>query len=106
MSELETLREQVAKLQKFKDYVHARLDAAGVPVDPESSHKAEGCRIGGRLDVVFAQRDDMLAELRRLQKWFDAEYEMISETGTGSTEGELIDEAVRIKAVIAKSEGK
>lgn len=41
------------KLQRFKDYVHARLDAAGVPVDPESSYKAEGCRIGGRLDWVL-----------------------------------------------------
>lgn len=43
------------KLKKFKDYVHARLDAAGVPTDPESPHKAEGCRIGGRLDILIAQ---------------------------------------------------
>lgn len=42
------------KLQEFKAYVHARLDAAGVTVDPESPHKAEGCRIGGRLDEVLA----------------------------------------------------
>ncbi len=42
------------KLQKFKDYVHARLDAAGVPTDPDSPHKAEGCRIGGRLDILIA----------------------------------------------------
>lgn len=41
------------KLRKFKQYVHARLDAAGVPVDPDGPHKAEGCRIGGRLDSVF-----------------------------------------------------
>ncbi len=41
-------------LVKFKDYVHKRLDDAGVPVDPESVHKAAGCRIGGRLDWVFA----------------------------------------------------
>jgi hypothetical protein len=40
------------KLQKFKDYVHDRLDKMEVPVDPESPHKAEGCRIGGRLDYV------------------------------------------------------
>ncbi len=49
------------KLQAFKDYVHARLDAAGVPADPESPHKAEGCRIGGRLDVVFAEQDALRA---------------------------------------------
>jgi hypothetical protein len=60
---LEAVRDELAKvtaerdkLQRFKDYVHARRDAAGVPVDPESSHKAEGCRIGGRLDIVLADR--------------------------------------------------
>lgn len=45
----------VAKLQAFKDYVHQRLDAMGVPVDPESPHKAAGCRIGGRLDYAEAR---------------------------------------------------
>lgn len=40
------------QLQAFKDYVHKRLDAMGIPVDPESPHKANGCRIGGRLDIV------------------------------------------------------
>lgn len=39
-------------LQSFKDYVHRRLDAMGVPIDPESPHKAAGCRIGGRLDWI------------------------------------------------------
>lgn len=43
-------------LAKFKQYVHGRLDAAGVPADPDSPHKAEGCRIGGRLDIVLADR--------------------------------------------------
>ncbi|AMV25489.1 hypothetical protein VT84_13910 [Gemmata sp. SH-PL17] len=57
VNEINSLREQVAKLQRFKDYVHSRLDAAGVPTDPESSHKAEGCRIGGRLDVLIGERD-------------------------------------------------
>jgi hypothetical protein len=50
------------KLKRFKDYVHSRLDAAGVPTDPDSPHKAEGCRIGGRLDVVLA-RCDILNEI-------------------------------------------
>lgn len=45
---------RIEKLEQFKAYVHARLDAAGVPADPESPHKAEGCRIGGRLDIVLA----------------------------------------------------
>lgn len=42
------------KLAAFKAYVHKRLDAAGVPTDPESPHRAKGCRIGGRLDDVLA----------------------------------------------------
>ncbi len=38
----------------FKSYVHARLDAAGVPPDPEPEiTKATGCRIGGRLNWVL-----------------------------------------------------
>lgn len=51
--EVIALRAQVEKLQAFKDYVHERLDQAGVPADPESPHKAAGCRIGGRLDAVL-----------------------------------------------------
>lgn len=53
MLNAEQMRAERDKLQKFKDYVHARLDAAGIPADPESPHRAEGCRIGGRLDVLF-----------------------------------------------------
>jgi hypothetical protein len=50
------LRAQVESLAEFKAYVHRRLDEAGVPTDPDSPHKAEGCRIGGRLDIVLAAR--------------------------------------------------
>ena len=45
--------EALKRLQAFKDYVHQRLDEAGVPADPDSPHKAAGCRVGGRLDVVL-----------------------------------------------------
>ena len=41
------------KLQRFKNYVHSRLDAAGVPKEPNGHHSAEGCRIGDRLDIVL-----------------------------------------------------
>jgi hypothetical protein len=54
---------ELEQLRAFKTYVHARLDGHGVPVDPESPHKAAGCRIGGRLDHVFAERDDLRAKL-------------------------------------------
>lgn len=54
-------------LLRFKRYVHARLDAAGVTVDPDSPHKAEGCRIGGRLDELIGERDRLRAELAAIQ---------------------------------------
>jgi hypothetical protein len=69
VAEVERARAERDKLQRFKDYVHARLDAAGVTVDPESTHKAEGCRIGGRLDEVFAVRAELLAAATAL--WAD-----------------------------------
>jgi hypothetical protein len=52
---------ELAKLQKFKDYVHKRLDDAGIPTHPDGPHAAEGCRVGERFDVLFAE----LAALRR-----------------------------------------
>ena len=54
--EVERVTAERDKLKQFKEYVHARLDAAGVPTDPESPHRAEGCRIGGRLDIVLTDR--------------------------------------------------
>ncbi len=47
------LAHEVEKLQAFKDFVHKRLDDAGIPVDPPSVHRDHGCRIGGRLDLVL-----------------------------------------------------
>lgn len=51
---LPSVLDELESLRAFKIYVHKRLDDAGVPTDPESSHKAEGCRIGGRLDIVIS----------------------------------------------------
>lgn len=45
--------EQIAALQKFKDYVHKRLDDAGIPTHPDGEHSKHGCRIGDRLDMVL-----------------------------------------------------
>lgn len=63
-AELKAEREKGDKLQAFKTYVHARLDAMGIPADPESPHKAEGCRIGGRLDLIdsLAKENGELSE--------------------------------------------
>jgi len=50
------LEAENAKLRAFKDFVHQRLDAMGVPVDPPGEHRDAGCRIGQRLDWVQAER--------------------------------------------------
>lgn len=60
--------DEIEKLRRFKAYVHERLDKSGVPVDPESSHKAEGCRIGGRLDIVLGELESLRAERERLRE--------------------------------------
>ena len=50
--ENDKLKEELGKLQKFKDYVHQRLDIAGV--HPHGEQNAiNGCRIGSRLDDVL-----------------------------------------------------
>ena len=54
-------------LLKFKEYVHARLDEAGIPTHPEGPHSAEGCRVGDRLDIAL----DALSTLRRLDTFED-----------------------------------
>ena len=46
---------EIAALQAFKDYVHGRLDDAGVATHPDGPHSAAGCRIGDRLDIVLGQ---------------------------------------------------
>lgn len=67
-NDMATVAKAMLKGQEFKDYVHKRLDDAGIPVDPDSPHKAEGCRIGGRLDVLIGQRDELLAACRRARE--------------------------------------
>lgn len=56
------------KLQAFKDYVHARLDAAGIPTHPDGPHSKEGCRIGDRLDIALRRRWPSQADLERAVK--------------------------------------
>lgn len=54
LEEVKKLTAERDKLQAFKDFVHARLDAGGVTKNPNGPHSAEGCRIGDRLDIVLA----------------------------------------------------
>lgn len=48
------LKSKLKKLQDFKDYVHKRLDEAGVEKEPNGEHSKHGCRIGDRLDIVLS----------------------------------------------------
>ncbi len=64
---MEEVIDERDKLAVFKKFVHDRLDAAGVPTDPESPHKEHGCRIGGRLDVVLTFNSEAEAEILRLR---------------------------------------
>lgn len=56
--------ETIEKLQAFKDYVHKRLDDAGVEKEPDGEHSKHGCRIGDRLDIVLPQEKEF--EVKRL----------------------------------------
>ncbi len=51
---IDDLKEQIRKLQAFKDFVHKKLDDFGVPSDPEpEGNKKHGCRIEGRLNWLY-----------------------------------------------------
>ncbi len=51
---LQMALDDLAALQRFKDFVHRRLDEAGVPTHPDGEHSKAGCRIGDRLDIVLS----------------------------------------------------
>lgn len=70
---IKELEAQLNKLAAFKKYVHERLDEAGVPVDPESPHKDEGCRIGGRLDWLLARLSGITIEKMQQEAYVNSE---------------------------------
>jgi hypothetical protein len=49
------LHAKVEKLQAFKDFVHNRLDEAGIEKEPNGEHSKNCCRIGDRLDIALQQ---------------------------------------------------
>lgn len=48
----------IAGWKNFKDYVHQRLDRAGIPHHPNGPHTLQGCRIGDRLDIALSGLPD------------------------------------------------
>lgn len=75
---------ELEALQRFKDYVHKRMDEAGIPTHPDGEHSKHGCRIGDRLDIALAGRSELEAvetqkvysvvdERAAFEAWFKAE---------------------------------
>ena len=86
---------EIEKLRGFKDYVHGRLDRAGVPTHPDGLHSKAGCRIGDRLDLVDRRIGHQVAEIARL-------HEVIRTTRTEADPriGHQIAEIARLHEVI------
>jgi len=61
------LQEKVNKLQAFKDYVHQRLDEAGIEKEPSGEHSKAGCRIGDRLDLVLCDDYNSMSEQKQAE---------------------------------------
>lgn len=65
----------IEKLRRFKDYVHKRLDDAGIPTHPEGEHSKHGCRIGDRLDIALLA--DRSEDCRKLfEDWHDSLFDV------------------------------
>jgi hypothetical protein len=89
MSEEQAWRERAKKAEAFKAWTHAYLDKKGVPSVVEDEHLAAGCRIGGRMDWVFAQlaaKDAELARLRGVVEKLKKFYDLYENSGSWSSE--------------------
>lgn len=63
------LRAERDALAKFKAWVHDYLDGKGIPHHPPGTHGAAGCRIGDRMDYVFAERDELRGRVMMLMEF-------------------------------------
>lgn len=71
LAELAEARRERDKLQAFKDWVHSYLDGKGVPHHPPGTHGASGCRIGDRMDYLWAERVQHVRRVAELQRAID-----------------------------------
>jgi hypothetical protein len=65
--EYQKVEDERDKLQAFKDYVHKRLDDAGIEKNPIGEHSKAGCRIGDRLDLVFDRNAKLVEALEKVK---------------------------------------
>ena len=69
-ADLAAARDKADAGERFKAFVHSYLDSHGVPHgDPTNQHQIEGCRIGARLDLLFAERDAARKKLAELEEY-------------------------------------
>jgi len=83
------------QLLAFKEYVHKRLDDAGIEKNPDGEHSKHGCRIGDRLDIVLTD----LATEKTLRQTManDAEFWIEKHNRLESTNQRLREALERIK---------
>lgn len=72
----ETPCQEIEKLQSFKNYVHKRLDDAGIEKEPNGLHSKD-CRIGDRLDIVEKIISDTYLEVETLQQINDVQQQAL-----------------------------
>lgn len=62
-AERDEARRERDALAKFKAWVHDYLDSKGIPHHPPGTHGEHGCRIGDRMDHLFARIDETKKQL-------------------------------------------
>lgn len=67
MQRAESAEAKLAEREKFKAWVHEYLDSKGVPHHPPGTHGDHGCRIGDRMDWVWAGIDELKAKLAKME---------------------------------------
>ena len=65
---LKKLSEELKELQRFKAYVHSRLDKAGIEKNPNGIKSQYGCRIGDRLDIALSSVLDPNSKIAEFNK--------------------------------------
>lgn len=83
--EYQKVEDERDKLQAFKDYVHKRLDDAGIEKNPIGEHSKAGCRIGDRLDLVFDRNAKLVEALREFNTYLTNRFSMLRQNAGKST---------------------
>lgn len=86
----ESVSPNAEALTKFKEYVHKRLDDAGIPTHPEGEHSKHGCRIGDRLDIALKAPIAVTNALKEAAFHYPPTEDLPAFEG-GETSGEYMD---------------